>query len=92
LLLAIFVFARRRFRRASSTQQTKPKSEISAGHAHHGMEAGAEVVGRDEDVVGPREAVPVRHPGPDEVDGVGEQTSGVRQQGKPLGVEKLQET
>jgi hypothetical protein len=85
LLLAIFVFARRRFRRASSTQQTEPKSEIFAGHAHHGMEAGAEVVGRDEDMVGPGGAVPVRHPGPDEVDGVGEQTSGVRQRGEAVG-------
>jgi hypothetical protein len=85
LLLAIFVFARRRFRRASSTQQTEPKSEISAGHTHHGMEAGAEVVGRDEDVVGPRGAVPVRHPGSDEVDGIGEQTSGVRQRGEAVG-------
>jgi hypothetical protein len=49
------------------------------------MEAGAEVVGRDEDVVGPRGAVPVRHPGSDEVDGIGEQTSGVRQRGEAVG-------
>jgi hypothetical protein len=68
-------------------QQTEPRKsrELFAGHAHHGMEAGAEVVGGDEDVVGPGGAIPIRHPGLDEVDGVGEHAPGVRQRGEAVG-------
>jgi len=68
-------------------QQTDPRKsrELFAGQAHHWMEAGTEVVGGDEDVVGPGGAIPVRHPDPDEVDGLGEQAPGVRQRGEAVG-------
>lgn len=49
------------------------------------MEAGAEVVRGDEDVISSGGAVPVGHLGADEVDGVGEQPPRVRERGEAVG-------
>lgn len=64
-----------------------PNADATSGEeieADHGMEAGAEVVRRDEHVVRAGGAVPVGHLGPDEVDRVGEQGAGVRERGEAV--------
>lgn len=52
-------------------QQDLAKGQSGRGATHHGVEARAEVVGRDEDVVGAGGAVPVWRLPAHEVDGVG---------------------
>ena len=85
--LAISYWAARNFgaRAQHATTATNKSRRSRSEVTDHGMEAGAEVVRGDEDVVGSGGAIPVGHLGPEEVDGLGEQAPRVRERGEPVG-------